>query len=167
MYPAGIVELAPSFCRFDPPGKQPVLQRVLVILIGFLALCSASISWAQPYGLDYPQAVGPYLNNVFPTTAPSASASWNVDIAFTNTSIDQPMFMLPYPGTNRLVILRKPGVIATFPNRPDVAQAPVPDGYLEETTQPVPGQPLEMVTARIVDVTRGGFFRLQISTVQP
>jgi hypothetical protein len=44
---------------------------------------------------------------------------------------------------------------------------PVPDGYLAENIQPVPGHPLETVTARIVDATHGGFFRLQITSIQP
>ena len=44
---------------------------------------------------------------------------------------------------------------------------PVPDGYLAETTQPVSGKPLEMVTARIVDASGGGFLRLQVTSIQP
>src|SRR5688572_31128295 len=35
------------------------------------------------------------------------------------------LFRSPYPGTNRLVMLHKPGRISTFPNRRDVAQAEV------------------------------------------
>lgn len=88
-------------------------------------LAAVGILPAQPYGLDQPQAIAPYLNYVFPPTAPSATASWNVEIAFTNATFDQPMFLLPYPGTNRLVLLRKPGVIVTFPNRRDVQQAEI------------------------------------------
>ena len=79
----------------------------------------AGVIFAQPYGLDQPQAVGPYFNYVFPSSAPSASASWSVEIAFTNVVFDQPIFMLPYPGTNRLVMLHKPGRVTTFPNRRD------------------------------------------------
>jgi len=86
----------------------------------FSLLFAACVATAQPYGLDQPQAIGPYLNNIFPPTAPASSASWNVEIAFTNVTFDQLMFMLPYPGTNRLVMLYKPGRIATFPNRRDV-----------------------------------------------
>src|SRR6476646_7663552 len=123
MRPAGIVDFALSFAAFSPPGKHHIASKISRLLLGFLALLiNASVVFAQPYGLDQPQPIGPYLNNAFPPVAPSASASWNVEIAFTNISIDQPMFMLPYPGTNRLVILRKPGVIATFPNRRDVTQ---------------------------------------------
>src|SRR5262245_5100155 len=91
----------------------------------FGLLCVAGITTAQPYGLDRAQAIGPYLNNVFPPAAPSSSASWSVEIAFTNAVFDQPMFMLPYPGTNRLVMLHKPGRITTFPNRRDVQQSEI------------------------------------------
>jgi glucose/arabinose dehydrogenase len=80
---------------------------------------------AQPYGLDTATAIGPYLNHVFPPTAPSASASWNVEVAFTNVTFNQPMFMTPYPGTNRLVMIHKPGWISTFPNRRDVTPGEV------------------------------------------
>ncbi|HXI70310.1 MAG TPA: LamG-like jellyroll fold domain-containing protein [Verrucomicrobiae bacterium] len=85
-----------------------------VILALFIAVGSLC---AQPYGLDQPQPVGAYLNNVFPHTAPSSSASWHVEVAFTNITFDQPIFMLPYPGTNRLVMVHKQGRITTFPNR--------------------------------------------------
>lgn len=80
---------------------------------------------AQPYGLDQPQPVVAYLNNVFPHTAPSSTASWNAQVAFTNLNFDQPIFMTPYPGTNRLVMVHKPGRISTFPNRPNATQAEV------------------------------------------
>jgi glucose/arabinose dehydrogenase len=87
-------------------------------------LCSllvwAGSSSAQPYGLDNPTPIGPYLNGVFPPTAPSASSSWHVEVAFTNVTFDQPIFMTPYPGTNRLVMVHKPGQVSSFPNRRDV-----------------------------------------------
>ena len=78
---------------------------------------------AQPYGLNQPQAIGAYLNNVFPSNAPSSTAAYNVEVAFTNIIFDQPIFMLPYPGTNRLVMLHKPGYITTFPSRRNALQS--------------------------------------------
>jgi hypothetical protein len=47
-----------------------------------------------------------------------------------------------------------------------VAWSPVADGELIETTQPVPGWTMETVTARLVDVSQGAFFRLQVDSVQ-
>src|SRR5690242_13972147 len=99
-------------------------MKQLAVIFALLGMVVTSVL-AQPYGLDQPQPIGPYLNNVFPPTAPSSSASWNVEIAFTNAIFDQPMFLLPYPGTNRLVILYKPGNISTFPNRRDVQQSEI------------------------------------------
>jgi glucose/arabinose dehydrogenase len=99
--------------------------RRLAAIACLLALFAVTSLLAQPYGLDLPQPIGPYLNNVFPPTAPASSASWHVEIAFTNAIFDQPIFMLPYPGTNRLVMVYKPGYISTFPNRPDVAQSEI------------------------------------------
>jgi len=101
------------------------MKSFVVLAVAAVLGCASQLAFAQPYGLDQPQPVGPYLNNIFPTTAPSSSASWNVEIAFTNATFDQPMFLLPYPGTNRLVILHKPGRISTFPNRRDVQQAEI------------------------------------------
>lgn len=101
-------------------------MKQLAAIAGVLGLSVfAGILSAQPYGLEQPQPIGPYLNNIFPPTAPASSASWNVEIAFTNATFDQPMFMLPYPGTNRLVMLHKPGRITTFPNRRDVQQSEI------------------------------------------
>lgn len=99
------------------------MKRLAVIVWAIVLVVLSGHVFAQPYGLDQPQAIGPYLNNIFPPTAPSSTASWNVEIAFTNLVIDQPMFMLPYPGTNRLVMLHKPGRITTFPSRRDATQA--------------------------------------------
>src|ERR1043165_1512383 len=87
----------------------------------FLALAFISLdASAQPYGLTAPQPVGPYLNNVFPTTAPTVSASWNTEMSFTTRPIDQPMFLTPYPKTNKLVVVRKPGQVVVFDNRRNV-----------------------------------------------
>lgn len=118
------------------PGAGVCVSRFVGLWSSFmkqLIPILATIAWlgvagnlsAQPYGLEQPQAIGAYLNNVFPPTAPASTASWNVEVAFINVVFDQPMFMLPYPGTNRLVMLRKPGVIVTFPNRRDVQQAEI------------------------------------------
>ncbi|MDB6123106.1 MAG: Laminin sub domain 2 [Pedosphaera sp.] len=105
-------------------APRTVVKRFAIIAC-ILVLSAMNGLFAQPYGLDQTQPIGPYLNNVFPPTAPASSASWNVEIAFTNATFDQPIFMLPYPGTNRLVMIHKPGRISTFPNRRDVLQGEV------------------------------------------
>jgi len=101
-------------------------MKHLAVIAGLLALAfTARNASAQPYGLEQPQPVGPYLNSVFPTTAPTVSAAWTTEIAFTNLTIDQPMFLMPYPGTNKLVVVRKPGQIVLFENRRSVSNSEV------------------------------------------
>lgn len=91
------------------------------VLLGLLIV--ANPLSAQPYGLNQPAPIGAYLNGIFPSNAPSSTAAYNVEVAFTNIIFDQPIFMLPYPGTNRLVMLHKPGYITTFPSRRNALQS--------------------------------------------
>jgi glucose/arabinose dehydrogenase len=100
-------------------------MKLLIFVAAIFQLGFSAILFAQSYGLDAAQPIEPYLNGAFPSVAPSSSASWHVDVAFTNVTFDQPIFLTPYPGTDRLVILHKPGRISTFPNRRDVTQAEV------------------------------------------
>jgi uncharacterized repeat protein (TIGR03806 family) len=104
---------------------QNTKLRFKPVLLGLALLSFARVATAQPYGLAQPQPIGPYLNNVFPATAPNVSASWTVEVAFTNLTVDQPMFLTPYPGTNRLLVIRKPGQIVMFENRRSVSNAEV------------------------------------------
>ena len=64
--------------------------------VAFCALALAFSAGAQPYGLDQPEPVGPYLNGVFPISAPSSTAAWTVEVAFTNATFNQPMFLTPW-----------------------------------------------------------------------
>lgn len=100
-------------------------MKALSLKILALVALSSSLTVAQPYGLEVPEPVAPYLNHVFPSNAPNVSASWTVEVAFTNLTVDQPMFLLPYPGTNRLLVIRKPGQIVMFENRRNVSNAEV------------------------------------------
>ncbi|HEX7652094.1 MAG TPA: PQQ-dependent sugar dehydrogenase, partial [Verrucomicrobiae bacterium] len=93
-----------------------------VLTISILWLVGGNL-FAQPYGLDQRPPMGPYLNGVFPSLAPSTTASFYTEVAFTNIIFDQPIFLLPYPGTNRLVMVHKNGRITTFPNRRNVQPA--------------------------------------------
>jgi len=40
-------------------------------------------------------------------------------------------------------------------------------GFLDESSQPVPGQPLEMFTGRITDSEARAFFRLEVEMTTP
>ena len=44
---------------------------------------------------------------------------------------------------------------------------PIPEGFLEESVQAVPGHPMEIVTGRISNLTQGAFFRLEVSSIEP
>lgn len=96
---------------------QVVFAGLLLIL---LCLLVRTPLHAQSYGLDIATAVGPYLNNIFPHSAPNTTAKWDVEVAYTNMVFDQPMYMTPYPRTNWQVLVEKPGIIYIFPNRRDV-----------------------------------------------
>ena len=107
------------------PSVTNFMKPFAVVIRFFVLLFAAHIASAQPYGLTTPQAVGPYLNSVFPTTAPNVSSTWTTKIAFTNLTVNQPMFLMPYPGTNKLLVIRKPGQIVMFENRANIANGDV------------------------------------------
>ena len=94
-----------------------VALLVLIFTIGNL--------FAQPYGLTNGTALGPYLNNTLPTSAPNTSATYDVTIAYTNLTFNQPLYLTSYPKTNMMVLIEKPGVIRIFPNKPDVQTSEV------------------------------------------
>ena len=94
-----------------------VALLVLIFTIGNL--------FAQPYGLTNGTALGPYLNNTLPTSAPNTSATYDVTIAYTNLVFNQPLYLTSYPKTNWQVLIEKAGMIRIFPNRPDVQTSEV------------------------------------------
>ena len=62
--------------------------------------------------LDYPGPMppgplGPYLNGIFPSTAPGEVGSWEVEDAFPGMDIPSPVRILPFPGSNDLMVLSK------------------------------------------------------------
>ncbi len=90
---------------------------------GLLAM--AGTLYAQPYGLNQAAAIGPYLNNTLPASAPNVSATYDVTVAYTNLVFNQPLFLTPYPRTNWMALIEKAGLIRIFPNKPDVAPGEV------------------------------------------
>lgn len=53
-------------------------------------LLAAGVAMAVP-GLDSPQAIGPFLNNVLPTTTPGPTGSWSVADAIPNLTFIDPV----------------------------------------------------------------------------
>jgi glucose/arabinose dehydrogenase len=97
---------------------------LFLVLCGWLSALTPPLP-AQPYGIEAPGPVGPFLNDIFPRLAPGGSASWAVEVAFTNIVFNQPMFLTPHPRTNRLMLIEKPGRIIDFPARYDTTEEEV------------------------------------------
>ena len=93
-----------------------------------LASCLlAVICWpaVSAGGLDVPQPVGPYFNDVFPVSAPGSATGWTTENAFPNLSFVDPMWLAEIPGTSGLLVVGKSGTIWRFENDPAVTQAEV------------------------------------------
>lgn len=80
---------------------------------------------AQSGGLDAPQPVGAFFNNVFPQAAPGSSSGWQTVNAFPNLTFVDPLWLEPVPGTDQLVVVGKNGQLWRFRNDPAVTQAQV------------------------------------------
>ena len=87
-----------------------------------LLLATISICPAQPYGLVSRPAVGPFLNNVMPETAPVVPPNWAVVPAFPNLYFTNLLGVLPVPGTNLLCAWEREGRVWTFVNQSDATQ---------------------------------------------
>lgn len=70
-------------------------MKRLILVFALLAALSG-ISRAVP-GLDAPQAIGPYLNGVFPQTTPGPSGTWGIADAFPNLTFIDPVKMVKDP----------------------------------------------------------------------
>jgi uncharacterized repeat protein (TIGR03806 family) len=78
-----------------------------------------------PYGQDTRSAVGPFFNNVLPKTAPGPSGAWTTVSAFPNLTFQDPVFLIPEPGTNRLYVGGREGYIWFFANNPNTSSKTV------------------------------------------
>lgn len=97
-----------------------IFSRPLLLLSKlFCAFILLGMSWclqAQPYGLANRPAVGAFLNNVMPETAPVVPANWSVVPAFPNLYFTNLLGVLPVPGTNLLCAWEREGRVWTFVN---------------------------------------------------
>ncbi len=92
---------------------------------------STSVVSALP-GLDGPSAIGPFLNGKLPALEPTGGSEWTVQRTFNGISINLPMHVAPYPGTNKLLCVAKEGRIFLFDNAP---AASVLETFLDLRTQ--------------------------------
>ena len=77
---------------------------------------------AQPYGLESRPAVGPFLNNAMPETAPAISGDWSAVVAFPNLRFTNSVGLTSVPGTQELCVWEREGRVWTFDNSPGVTE---------------------------------------------
>ncbi len=80
--------------------KSGHFLRIVVMLS---VLFASALSLAATGGLDAPEPVGPYLNNVFSSRAPGRSGDWTVELALPqvklqNTHVSRPVSGNQSPG---------------------------------------------------------------------
>src|SRR5438477_9116880 len=97
-----------------------VLRAAHFSLLACVTLCQGAE--AKPYGLDTRQPVGPFLNNIMPTTTPGVSGTWKTVKAFPNLSFQDPTYLCAEPGTNRLYVCGREGYIWYFSNDPNATE---------------------------------------------
>ncbi|MAS94833.1 MAG: hypothetical protein CMO55_16670 [Verrucomicrobiales bacterium] len=94
------------------------MGRLFVQLLVVSSLLSNLVS-AQVGGLDSASPIGPFLDGALPSETPkSASGSWEAVTAFPLLDLEDPLQMLPVPGTNQILIAQKDGQIVVFENTP-------------------------------------------------
>jgi uncharacterized repeat protein (TIGR03806 family) len=64
-----------------------------------------------PPGPTPPGAIGPFLNGALPGKTPGASGAWNLEDATPNISIPSPLRIIPFPGSEDVLILSKIGEV--------------------------------------------------------
>lgn len=77
-----------------------------------------------PPGLTRAEAMGPYLNGVFPDTPPTGNGpgAYELENAFPNLTFIDPLKILEVPGQNKMMVLGKNGQVWVFDNNPQTNQ---------------------------------------------
>ncbi len=124
-----------------------LLRLWMRFFVGFLlGFALATQSSAQPYGLDAPQAVGPFLDGVMPDKTPQdpGSSTWQVVDAF-QVAVPNTLVIEPNPADNRLYVGSRGGVIVSFEN--DELATDPPEDFMD-------------ISDRVAVVWDGGFLGL-------
>lgn len=58
-----------------------------------------------------PGAIGPFLNGIFPASAPSVGGSWELEDPLPGIAFPSPVRILPFPGSTDVLVLSKMGEI--------------------------------------------------------
>jgi len=83
------------------------LRLLLLLPLGLLAL---ALDLAVPPP-PLPGAVGPYLNGVFPSSAPGEDGAWVLEDRFPDFSFRDPLRLKPWPTSDELLLLTKVGKV--------------------------------------------------------
>lgn len=99
-------------------------MRFFICISTFCSLCLGSARASdQSYGLDSAPPFAAYLNGKFPTLSPNSVATLTTTVAFPNLSLNDLMFLTPYPRSNYLAVVTKSGRIYRFENNANVTNA--------------------------------------------
>ena len=97
------------------PRCRGLVWRVLLLLAAQQALSG------PPYGLERREPIGPYLDQKLPPTPPPSSGGWEAVPAFPHLSFQDPVFLTHAPGSRRLYVCGRQGIIESFENDPHTA----------------------------------------------
>ncbi|MEM6800581.1 MAG: NPCBM/NEW2 domain-containing protein [Bacteroidota bacterium] len=103
------------------------LRYILLSLLGVVFLAALPLQIMGP-GLRSPQAIGPYLNGIFPNAVPTggtaggpSSVSYSLVNAFPNLTFKDPVDMAELPGGNEFLMVGLQGHVWKFANDPNTS----------------------------------------------
>ncbi|MGH1365085.1 MAG: PA14 domain-containing protein, partial [Calditrichia bacterium] len=89
-------------------------SRSNVILRGLALLFIATFGMGMffiDYGLDSPEPVAKFLDGNLPANTPGGVTGWDVEPAFPNVTFNNPMYVVPQPTTDQLIVGQRDGII--------------------------------------------------------
>ena len=92
------------------------MHRHILALVALVLFLSRETAGAQAYGLSSRPSVGAYMDGVLPTVPPATPTVWSTAVAFPSLTFQNPMGLLPLPGTGKLVVWEREGRIWSFDN---------------------------------------------------
>ena len=102
-------------------GKYLLRLSLAFLILTGGAFGVAFFPAAFEYGITQPVAITPYLNGTFPDATPSqGTGGWKIVNAYPNLTFVDPIQMVEYPGTNKILVAGKKGSLWIFDNDPTV-----------------------------------------------
>ena len=106
--------------------RRSIVRFLPLVLVALWFAPTLSLH-AQSYGLNQRPVAGAFLNNALPQ-AEASNTGWSYADAFPALSFNDPTFIVPLPGTNRLLVGTQQGLIHSFV---DSATAATKDLFLD------------------------------------